>query len=45
MVASGKVNIKPLVTHRFTMDETMDAIEIAASRKPGVLKCMIACNQ
>ncbi|XP_060602234.1 sorbitol dehydrogenase-like [Ruditapes philippinarum] len=45
MVASGKVNIKPLVTHRFTLEQTTDAIQVAASRRPGVLKCMITCNE
>ncbi|KAK7116618.1 sorbitol dehydrogenase-like [Littorina saxatilis] len=41
MVASGKVNVKPLVTHRYTLEQTIEAFE-AAKRGEGV-KIMISC--
>lgn len=45
LVASGLVNLKPLITHRFSLEQTEEAMQKAASREPGVLKCMIKCSQ
>ncbi|XP_076465597.1 sorbitol dehydrogenase-like [Babylonia areolata] len=42
MVASGKVNVKPLVTHRFSLEQSLEAFE-AAKRGEGV-KIMISCQ-
>lgn len=39
MVASGKINVKPLVTHHFSMEETLEAYEVA--RKGAGIKVMI----
>ncbi|XP_013412415.1 sorbitol dehydrogenase [Lingula anatina] len=41
LVATGQVNIKPLITHRFTLGQTLDAFEMAKSGK--AVKCMIRC--
>ncbi|KAL8615952.1 hypothetical protein ACOMHN_034628 [Nucella lapillus] len=41
MISSGKVNVKPLVTHRFSLEQSLDAFE-AAKRGEGV-KIMISC--
>ena len=41
MIAGGKVNVKPLVTHRYTLEQTLEAFE-AAKRGEGV-KIMISC--
>ncbi len=41
VVASGKVDLKPMVTHRFKLSEIIDAYELFASQKDGVLKVAI----
>ncbi|KAL5005439.1 hypothetical protein ScPMuIL_018895 [Solemya velum] len=42
MVASGKVDVKPLITHRFNLEETLQAFETTA-RGEGI-KVMINCG-
>ncbi|KAH3725259.1 hypothetical protein DPMN_051094 [Dreissena polymorpha] len=43
MIACGKINVAPLVTHRFRLEETLDAFRCA---KSGVgVKVMIDCAQ
>ncbi|XP_061719824.1 sorbitol dehydrogenase-like [Cydia pomonella] len=39
MVASGKINVKPLVTHHFSLEETVEAYETA--RRGAGIKVMI----
>ncbi|XP_035826585.1 sorbitol dehydrogenase-like [Aplysia californica] len=41
MVASGKVNVKPLITHKFKLEESIKAFE-ATKRGEGI-KIMISC--
>jgi L-iditol 2-dehydrogenase len=41
MIASGKVNIDPMITHRFTFDQTTDAFNLVAEYRDGVMKAMI----
>jgi len=43
MVASGVANVKPLVTHRFKLEESIKAFE-AAKRGEGI-KIMISCKR
>ncbi|CAG5128384.1 unnamed protein product [Candidula unifasciata] len=43
MVASGKVNVKPLVTHRFTLEESYKAFDVA--KKGEGIKVMIRCSR
>ncbi|XP_052793595.1 sorbitol dehydrogenase-like isoform X2 [Mya arenaria] len=43
MVASGSVNVKPLITHRFKLEQTMDAFETTL-RGDGI-KVMIECKK
>ncbi|XP_078589218.1 sorbitol dehydrogenase-like [Branchiostoma floridae x Branchiostoma japonicum] len=43
MVASGQVNVKPLVTHRFSLEQTLEAFE--ASKKGEGIKVMIHCDK
>jgi len=41
MIALGKINVAPLVTHRFSLEDTLAAFETA---KSGVgVKVMIDC--
>ena len=44
MVASGKVDVKPLVTHRYTLEESLDAFERAKTGSGGAIKVMIRCS-
>lgn len=42
MLASGQVNVKPLVTHRFPMEESLKAFELTKSGK--AVKVMLKCD-
>jgi threonine dehydrogenase-like Zn-dependent dehydrogenase len=42
VVASGRVDLAPLVTHRFGLDEIEKAYELFANQRDGVLKVAIA---
>jgi threonine dehydrogenase-like Zn-dependent dehydrogenase len=41
VVASGRVDLKPLVTHRFKLDDIEAAYELFANQRDGVLKVAI----
>lgn len=41
VVASGRVDLKPLVTHRFTLDQIEVAYELFAHQRDGVLKVAV----
>jgi threonine dehydrogenase-like Zn-dependent dehydrogenase len=41
VVASGRVDLKPLVTHRFTLDQIEKAYDLFAHQRDGVLKVAI----
>ena len=43
MISCGKINVKPLVSHRFTLEQTLQAFETAKSGA-GV-KVMIDCSK
>uniref|UniRef100_A0A914WRE2 Sorbitol dehydrogenase n=1 Tax=Plectus sambesii TaxID=2011161 RepID=A0A914WRE2_9BILA len=45
MVASGKVDVKPLITHRFTLEQTLEAFETARTGRDNAIKVMIKCAQ
>jgi len=45
MVASGRVNVKPLITHRFKLEETLAAFETAKTGAGNAIKVMIKCKQ
>ncbi|XP_013386940.1 sorbitol dehydrogenase [Lingula anatina] len=42
LVTSGKVDIKPLITHRFKLDKALEAFDCARNRQG--MKVAIACN-
>jgi len=44
LVASGAVNVKPLITHHFNLEQTVAAFETAKTGKDGVIKVMIHCK-
>jgi alcohol dehydrogenase len=41
VVASGRVDLKPMVTHRFKLDQIEQAYELFANQRDGVLKVAI----
>jgi L-iditol 2-dehydrogenase len=41
MARSGRVNLKPLASHRYTLDETGAAFELQAARTDGIIKAII----
>jgi len=42
MVACGQINVKPLMTHRFELEEVLKAFEMAHSGADGALKVMMS---
>lgn len=45
MVASGTVNVKPLVTHRFSLEQALQAFETTRTGADGAIKVMIKCTE
>jgi len=43
LVASGKVNVKRLITHNYKLEETIEAFETARTGAGGAIKVMIHC--
>jgi len=41
-VASGRADLRPLVTHRFELDKIVDAYDLFANQRDGVLKIAIS---
>jgi threonine dehydrogenase-like Zn-dependent dehydrogenase len=41
VVASGRIDLQPLVTHRFSLDEIEKAYDLFANQRDGVLKVAI----
>ena len=41
LIASGRVNVRPLITHRFPMEDAARAFELVSSRSDGVVKAII----
>lgn len=43
MISSGKVNVKPLISHRFKLEETQKAFQLALKNDGKAAKIMISC--
>jgi L-iditol 2-dehydrogenase len=41
LIASGRVDVRPLVTHHFRLEETARAFELVSARTDGVVKAII----
>jgi alcohol dehydrogenase len=41
VIAAGRLNLKPLVTHRFKLDDIEEAYDLFADQRDGVLKVAI----
>ena len=44
MVATGKVDLKPLVSHRFPLEKVQEAFQTSKCPKSGAMKIMIKCR-
>ena len=44
MVAAGKVDLKPLVSHRFALENVQRAFETANCPESGAMKIVIKCS-
>ncbi|ERL94043.1 hypothetical protein D910_11326 [Dendroctonus ponderosae] len=44
MVASGKISVKPLITHHFKIEETVKAFEVARTQAGNPIKILIHAN-
>ena len=45
LVASGAVNVKPLITHHFKLEQSLEAFETSRTGAGGAIKVMIHCNE
>ena len=45
LVAQGRVNIDPLMTHHYSFDETKSAFDLVAEYRDGVVKALIHLSQ
>lgn len=43
LIASGRINVKPLITHRYTINESVQAFEMAESGQ--AIKVMVSFDQ
>jgi L-iditol 2-dehydrogenase len=43
LVSSGKLNVKPLITHRFKLEDALEAFETARTSAGGAIKVQIEC--
>lgn len=41
LVSEGLIDLKPLVTHRFPLNEAVDAFQVAADPSQGAIKVQI----
>ena len=41
VIASGRADLRPLVTHRFKLDQIEEAYDLFANQRDGVLKVAI----
>lgn len=44
MVRSGRVNVKPLITHHYTIEDTLKAFHTAKTQEGNPIKVLIHAN-
>jgi L-iditol 2-dehydrogenase len=45
MIAAGRINARPLLTHRFPLEKISEAFELVAAYRDGVIKAMIDVSE
>ncbi|KIW19143.1 hypothetical protein PV08_03435 [Exophiala spinifera] len=44
MIASGQLDVKPLITHRFDLQQAADALQLVVDKPKDLIKCIITSN-
>jgi L-iditol 2-dehydrogenase len=44
LIASGQVDVKPLITHVFELEKAADALQLVVDRPKDLIKCIITSN-
>eukprot|EP00183_Erythrolobus_madagascarensis_P002945 CAMPEP_0185849718 /NCGR_PEP_ID=MMETSP1354-20130828/4140_1 /TAXON_ID=708628 /ORGANISM="Erythrolobus madagascarensis, Strain CCMP3276" /LENGTH=298 /DNA_ID=CAMNT_0028550311 /DNA_START=316 /DNA_END=1212 /DNA_ORIENTATION=- len=44
LVASGKIDLKPLITHRFSLENAIEAFEVTRDMRDNAIKVIIDCT-
>jgi L-iditol 2-dehydrogenase len=44
MLASGKIDVKPLISHRYSLDKVIEAFDTARTGRDGAIKVIIDCS-
>ncbi|CAG9856374.1 unnamed protein product [Phyllotreta striolata] len=44
LVSTGRINVKPLITHHFTLEESVKAFEVAKTQEGNPIKILIHAN-
>jgi len=44
LISSGKVDVKPLITHRYKLEDAAEAFKMARDGKESTMKVMFTCN-
>jgi len=45
MVSAGIVDVKPLITHRFKLEQTLEAFETVRTAADGAIKVILHCSK
>eukprot|EP00794_Sanderia_malayensis_P000088 gene88-692_t len=45
MISSGKINIKPMITHRFSLKDCLSAFQTSHEGRDGAIKVIIKCSE
>lgn len=45
LIASKQVDLKPLITHHFNIEDSLDAFKTAETGTGNAIKVMIHCNE
>ena len=45
LIASGAVNVQPLMTHHFKLEQSLEAFETSRTGAGGAIKVVIHCNE
>jgi L-iditol 2-dehydrogenase len=44
LIATGKADVKPLISHRYSLDKVLDAFDTAKTGKDGAIKVIVDCT-